>query len=200
MSKGFPTIILLLLAALALYLLYGQSLRAQSLEEAQATGWLPAWLDAPDTIRVVERKEGTIWYLYRCLQDAQTGAQWVLRTRRSKDRAVGEGRTAINWATPKKALTAEQISVCFTAPPPTPPEPPAPAAIGEPAYAYILHAGQTVNGPIQWTRMNQVAVAGATAPGERCGEHRLQSVSEHTDPKVGWYIVPGKGVSRCRAP
>ena len=91
---------------------------ADTLKQAQETGWIPSWADFRDRIRVVEKKEGTAYYEYICIEDSTLLSQWVIRIKRVNWREIGEGRKAFNWATPQKPLTAEQIKICFSTPPP----------------------------------------------------------------------------------
>ena len=144
--------------------------------EAQSTGWLPDWVDVTDTYRVLERKEGTTYYVYHCLQDATTGAQWTVRTKRLTEREVREGRAAVNLAAAKVPATAAQKAFCF----PEPPPPPGPKALGEPAYWGITCVDACdANGRPDFAVMN-LKPAGTTTAGEPCG-----------DPVgMGFYLLP----------
>jgi hypothetical protein len=168
---------LIALFILLAWMLMGMPGYAQTLDEAKATGWLPAWLSSDDRVRVIERKEGTTYFLYRCFEDATTGSQWVLRTRRGQDRERSEGRVAIDFSTPKKALTAAQVAVCFTAPPPIT----GPKAIGEPAYWMIAWGPGLYPATPNFVYMNSSQLAGPVVPGEPCGPPSATA---------GWYLLP----------
>ena len=160
---------------LGLMFLYSRRAQAVTLADAQNTGWLPGWVTPDDSYRVLAVKEGVTFYLYHCIEDATTKAQWVLRTRRGAEREVREGRLPLTLNQAKVPLITAQTAVCFSSPPPLP----GPKALGEPAYWSLI---RTKAGVLDYAAMSKPEnVAGSVVAGERCAVPAASS---------GFFLLP----------
>ncbi len=73
----------------------------------KAGGWLPAWATLDDHSWLVERREGTRYYVYACLKDREAENFWAIRMRRTEWR-----KGVIDYAAPQTPLTDEQKRIC----------------------------------------------------------------------------------------
>ncbi|MDP2322585.1 MAG: hypothetical protein Q8N51_00965 [Gammaproteobacteria bacterium] len=136
---------------------------------AQATGRLPAWAGATDSVSL--RLDAVGRRVFLCLRDSSTGARWTSFGPLSSYQAfVRTGKYAFSPTVGTATYTDQRI--CW-------PDLQLPSrSLGEPAY---LNVFRTVSGAVDWVRMNQPAnIAGATTQGEVC-----------SDPtSAGFYALP----------
>lgn len=114
----FAIVALIVLASLASQAWAATPAQAITLQQLQTSGWVPAWVDATDKVWVVEKREGSIYYIYVCLEDSALLQQKVIRIKRASWRNTGEGRTAFNLAASQFPISPEMQANCFTSPPP----------------------------------------------------------------------------------
>lgn len=134
-------------------------------------GTLPEWVDSA----VDQRYRLRLSRVYACLSNPGTGDRWVTWTSWVN---YLEFRLSGKWNhLPKVPWTQEDWDVCGWE---MPEEPSVPRAIGAPAYWSIACVVTCDSGLVDWNRMR---VAGATIPGEICGELV-------DGPPAGWYMLP----------
>lgn len=154
-----------------------------TIQAAIKQGYLPAWFTSTDDVRrITFGNQNQVVY---CIQDAESPARWINRTTKTQEAAWFKTGT---WTPAAKTplLPSDYAACGWPAPPPV--------TIGEPAYGWlVITAGQV---DLKKTATKTLATPPKGTP---CfAGDPLPAPSGSTDPLVGWYNVPGYGISRCR--